>query len=556
MSFDCYGPYPGTIGDAGWEKGISCGQVQTPSSNTNWPPADCPNPALPVNTTSWIPLGPYSFPYDSLDHGYGSNKLTKSQVYAILSMVWAIENSETSIDAVIPWYHAYPYIQNIGDGRGYTTNVVGFCSGTGDLIEMLTHLQKYEPCNPMVQYIPDVAALSNAESGKLTGLLGFAPLVLQHGGGPKGESPINPSYMKATWDTLLGSSSSGYWKTAMDYSRQYHLSLPISKGQLYDIGLNAGTTGLANLLSQVKAPAPTAAESGGPVEVKWLLALQERWINRLKTDPSINDLQTDRGFMWQHLVDPKNNTLNTHNQVGANNVDVNLDFTLPISINCYGNTINIRAPPAETGSTTTTTTAASTTTTTTVVSTTNQPSSSTTTTTTLKPTTSTTTTTTAVATTARPNGCYPVWSSASSYSGGAQVSYNNNNYIAKWWADSNNIPGNGDPWNPQGPCGGSSTTVAASSSSTTTTTTVVPVSTTKASSTTTTTTTVVPVSTTEGMTTGGTTTTTVPPKSTTTTGSVLGQPCTVYGSSQCVAGTMYYCTGAGPYAWAVWYKGC
>ncbi|KAI9339056.1 glycosyl hydrolase family 46-domain-containing protein [Obelidium mucronatum] len=517
--------------------------------NTNWPPAGCPNPALPVNTSTWAPLNVFSFPYDALDHGYGSTKLTKAQVYGILSMVWAIENSESSLDGVVPWFHAYPYIQNIGDGRGYTTNIVGFCSGTGDFPIFLANLQKYEPCNPLVKYLPDVQALSAAQSGKLTGLLGLPYLVLEQGGGPKGEGLVNPNYVRAAWDTLLGNSDSSYWKTAMDYSRQFHLSLPISKGQLYDIGLNAGTVGLSTLLQEVKVAPPTAAESGGPAEIKWLLALQERWVNRLKTVEDIDGFQTDRGMMWQHLVDPKNNTLNSHNQVGANNVDVNLDFTFPISINCYGHTINIRAPPADSSATTTTTT-----------TTTTRPITSATSIST-KATTTTTTTTTAAPSTTPGSGCFPAWSSAAPYTGGAKVSYENVNYIAAWYADPSNIPGKGDPWRLSGPCG--SVTTKSTTTTTTTTTTIPPTTTTATTatppskSTTTTTTTTIPV--TSSKTTTTTTTTTKASTTSTTTASSsgpLGQPCAVFGSSQCVGGTMYACLGVTPYKWSVWYQGC
>ncbi|SMC25495.1 Carbohydrate binding domain-containing protein [Andreprevotia lacus DSM 23236] len=54
-------------------------------------------------------------------------------------------------------------------------------------------------------------------------------------------------------------------------------------------------------------------------------------------------------------------------------------------------------------------------------------------------------------------GCYATWNSSTAYNGGAQVSYNNRNYTAKWWTQ-NNIPsssnGDGQPWTDNGPCGG------------------------------------------------------------------------------------------------------
>ncbi|KAJ3023307.1 UNVERIFIED_CONTAM: hypothetical protein HDU68_008671 [Siphonaria sp. JEL0065] len=343
MAIVCPASYNGTVGDADWLNYITCGFPLTPSINSAWPPNGCPNPALPPAVSTWPSANATSFPA-TIDSGYGP-KLTTDQVYAILSLVWVAENSVSNYDGVIPWFNAYPYIQNIGDGRGYTTNIVGFCSGTGDLLDMLTNLQKLEPCNPLLEYVPDIAALSAAESGNLTGLSGFAELVVQQGGGPTGTGPINPNYVEATWQTLMKpGSASGYWGNAMELSRKYHLSLPISKGQLFDISLNAGTDIAVALAKNVSVKAPTRHQSGGEQEVKWLLALQKAWIKYIIATPDIDDGQTDRGILWQHLANPKNKTLNTYGQIGALNKKPKLHLELPLSVNCYNHTLTIRAP--------------------------------------------------------------------------------------------------------------------------------------------------------------------------------------------------------------------
>ncbi|KAJ3237351.1 hypothetical protein HDU81_009573 [Chytriomyces hyalinus] len=343
----CYGTYdgPGGIGSSGWLDYINCrASPPTPSSNTNWPPAGCPAVPPAVPDLSWSNAGPLSFP-PNLDGGYGT-PLTQLQAYGIMSLVWVAENSEGNLDGVVPWYKAYSYIQNIGDGRGFTTNIVGFCSGTGDYLIFLQNLLKISPCHPLTKYIPDVRKLSDTPSlnGNLNGLKGLPQLVLAYGGGPNGDGPIDPAYVEATWKTLTTIGDSGYWGTAMDYSRKYFLSLPISKGQLYDIGLNAGIGGLDTVLKRVTTPPPTPATSGKDAEVKWLLNVQAEWIKYIAETPSINDGQLDRGLMWQHLVDPSKTQKNSKGQVGANNKVPILDFSFPISVNCYGSTLNIQAP--------------------------------------------------------------------------------------------------------------------------------------------------------------------------------------------------------------------
>ncbi|KAI9349731.1 hypothetical protein BDR26DRAFT_915404 [Obelidium mucronatum] len=116
-----------------------------------------------------------------------------------------------------------------------------------------------------------------------------------------------------------------------------------------------------------------------------------------------------------------------------------------------------------------------------------QATSATTATKTFSPVTSTKTTTT---TTTPASNCYAAWTNAAPYNGGAQVSYNNFNYVAKWWAAQSDVPGTADVWNAVGACGGATTTTAKSSSTTTTTTTTTAKPST--SSTTTTTTTTIP----------------------------------------------------------------
>src|SRR5215213_9316293 len=48
-----------------------------------------------------------------------------------MKLVTSAENS--SLD----WKAQYKYIRDIGDGRGYTGGIIGFCSGTGDMLELV-----------------------------------------------------------------------------------------------------------------------------------------------------------------------------------------------------------------------------------------------------------------------------------------------------------------------------------------------------------------------------------------------------------------------------------
>ncbi|MCS6995181.1 MAG: glycosyl hydrolase family 18 protein [Anaerolineales bacterium] len=69
-----------------------------------------------------------------------------------------------------------------------------------------------------------------------------------------------------------------------------------------------------------------------------------------------------------------------------------------------------------------------------------------------------------------PSGtCWPAWNASTAYTGGAQVSYNGINYQAAYWTqgqrpDQNSGPaGSGQPWIPQGSCGGGGATATPTS---------------------------------------------------------------------------------------------
>ena len=59
----------------------------------------------------------------------------------VLSLVSSAENSSLDFNT------QYAYIEDIGDGRGYTAGVIGFTSGTGDMIEVVKRYVALKPKN-------------------------------------------------------------------------------------------------------------------------------------------------------------------------------------------------------------------------------------------------------------------------------------------------------------------------------------------------------------------------------------------------------------------------
>src|SRR3954465_15274323 len=50
--------------------------------------------------------------------------------------------------------------------------------------------------------------------------------------------------------------------------------------------------------------------------------------------------------------------------------------------------------------------------------------------------------------------CSPAWQASAVYTGGATISYNGHNYLAKWWTQNEAPPGTTGVWQDQGSCGG------------------------------------------------------------------------------------------------------
>ncbi|MFJ2867744.1 chitosanase [Kitasatospora sp. NPDC087314] len=73
-------------------------------------------------------------------------------------LVSSAENS--SLD----WKAQFAYIEDIKDGRGYTAGIVGFCSGTGDMLDLLEHYEKLKPGNPLSKYLPALRKLDGSAS--------------------------------------------------------------------------------------------------------------------------------------------------------------------------------------------------------------------------------------------------------------------------------------------------------------------------------------------------------------------------------------------------------
>ncbi|QOV40703.1 chitosanase [Streptomyces ferrugineus] len=75
-----------------------------------------------------------------------------------MKLVSSAENS--SLD----WKAQYKYIEDIGDGRGYTAGIIGFCSGTGDMLDLVELYADRRPGNVLAPYLPALRRVNGTDS--------------------------------------------------------------------------------------------------------------------------------------------------------------------------------------------------------------------------------------------------------------------------------------------------------------------------------------------------------------------------------------------------------
>ena len=75
-----------------------------------------------------------------------------------MKLVSSAENS--SLD----WKAQYKYIEDIRDGRGYTAGIIGFCSGTGDMLDLVQLYADRKPGNVLAKYLPALRRVNGTDS--------------------------------------------------------------------------------------------------------------------------------------------------------------------------------------------------------------------------------------------------------------------------------------------------------------------------------------------------------------------------------------------------------
>ncbi|MFP2926350.1 chitosanase [Pyxidicoccus sp. 3LG] len=185
----------------------------------------------------------------------GGLTANQKKVSEALTSIW--ENDTPTID--------YAYSENINDGRGYTNGRAGFCTGTGDAIQVIqcyVNLRSAANGNLMAKYMPGLTTINNRFLS--TGQSQASTSELDSVGNWRADwaTSYNNTTTRADFKSCQDQiNDQHYYTPAMNEAAKWGLVTALSKAALYDAYINHGESGIKSLIRS----ANTAAGNSGQV---------------------------------------------------------------------------------------------------------------------------------------------------------------------------------------------------------------------------------------------------------------------------------------------------
>ncbi|MFD9969769.1 chitosanase [Streptomyces sp. NPDC059017] len=70
----------------------------------------------------------------------------------------------TAEHSTLNWRGQYDAIEDLGDGNGYTAGIIGFCSGTNDMLQLVEAYTAEHPDNGLAPYLPALREVDGTDS--------------------------------------------------------------------------------------------------------------------------------------------------------------------------------------------------------------------------------------------------------------------------------------------------------------------------------------------------------------------------------------------------------
>ncbi len=197
----------------------------------------------------------------------GSDLADPAKKDVAMRLVSSAENS--SLD----WRAQFKYIEDIKDGRGYTAGLIGFCSGTGDMLDLVQAYTAAAPGNVLAPYLPALRQVNGSESHE--GLdPGFTEAWAQ--------AAQDPAFQ----DAQLAELDRVYFNPAVSLAKQDGLRA-LGQFAYYDAAVVHGPGGLAKIRQEALSKAAPPSQGGD--ESAYLEAFLDARNAEMVTEPAHAD---------------------------------------------------------------------------------------------------------------------------------------------------------------------------------------------------------------------------------------------------------------------------
>ncbi|MFD5226471.1 chitosanase [Microbacterium sp. NPDC058342] len=211
----------------------------------------------------------------------------------------------------LDWYNRYGYIEDIDDGRGYTGGIIGFTSGTSDMLELVERYTDDYPNNGLAGYLPALRAVDGTDSHAGLGSAYEVAWVAEAN---------KPEFQRAQRDL------------ANEWYFEPSVSLAIGDGlgalgqfAYYDAAVVHGFSGLESIRSAARSSASTPAQGGD--ESAYLDEFLDERVVEMKKEAAHEDVTRIETAQRLWL------------QAG------NLDLHTPLNWSVYGDAFSIPSDP-------------------------------------------------------------------------------------------------------------------------------------------------------------------------------------------------------------------
>jgi len=221
-----------------------------------------------------------------------------------MQIVSSAENS--SLD----WRAQFKYIEDIKDGRGYTAGIIGFCSGTGDQLDLVEYYTSVKPGNVLAKYLPALRKVNGTPS---------------HAG-------LDPGYPKdwktAAKDKVFQQAQNDerdrvYFNPAVNQSKADGMPRALAEFIYYDAAVMHGPDGMMSIRSRAVKKAKPPSQGGNITT--YLNAFLDERVKEMKKEEAHSD--TSRVDTEQRVF------------LKAGNLDLNT----PLKWKVYGDSYTIKS---------------------------------------------------------------------------------------------------------------------------------------------------------------------------------------------------------------------